>query len=115
MQLRLRLEMAHKAAHHSGARYQKAARWIKQTCSNDPQAVCTCGRTLNQHPLGVNGKPQTWTAGHGIPQSTTWKLWTNTHQPAPPGDWLAPETSRCNKQHATEIARQLAKGFWNHA
>lgn len=104
--------MPSKSPHHSGPRYTKAAAWIRDTCNADPHAVCRCGLTRNQHPPGANGKPQTWTAGHGIDGSTTWQLWTNTRQPAPPGDWLAPEMSRCNMQRGKQRADTNARGFW---
>lgn len=104
--------MANKQAHHSGPRYTQAARWIKTQCNTDSLAVCCdCGLTLSQHPFGVNGKPQTWTAGHTVDGSTTWQLWTRIRTVPPSGDWLAPSASRCNMQRGKQRADALSQGF----
>lgn len=86
-------------AHHQSARYQQHAPRVTRAARATPLAVCNapgCGRTLADHPLGANGKPQRWHAGHTIAGSTTWRPWLDVTVLAPAGDWLAPMLSRCN-------------------
>ena len=83
--------------HHRTPRYQYHAPRITATARRNPRAVCaSCGRTYDQHPLGANGKPQRWQAGHTIAGSHTWQPWYDVEHVPPPGDWLAPTLSRCN-------------------
>lgn len=99
------------ASHHRGARYTRAAKWIKTNATVDPLTVCLeCERTMADHPPGVNGQPQEWTAGHTVDGSSTWQLWTRLHDPPPPGDWLAPEASRCNMAKGKRRADMIAHG-----
>lgn len=82
--------------HHRTARYAHWAPIITRTARNNPNTQCaSCGHTATNHPLGANGKPQRWHAGHTIAGSHTWHPWLHP-QPPPPGDWLAPTMSRCN-------------------
>ena len=83
--------------YHTGRRYKQARAWIQQAAGANPRTLCQkCGRTADQHDTHRNGRAQHWQAGHSINGSTTWQLWTDIEHIAPPGDWLAPEMSRCN-------------------
>jgi hypothetical protein len=93
-------------AHHRGRRYVTESARIRALANANPNAVCwRCGLTLTAHPPHVNGKPQRWTAGHTVDGSRTWQPWRWVDVQPPPGDWLAPEGSRCNV--AAENDRRL--------
>lgn len=83
--------------HHRGARYRQGRRILQAAGRANPAAICwRCGKRLAEHPPHIDGKPQTWQAGHTIDGSTTWQVWPHVTTPPPPGDWLALEASRCN-------------------
>ena len=83
--------------HHADRRYVVEARRLRTIAARNPNTVCwRDGLTLAQHQQRWPDAHLTWTAGHTIDGSQTWRPWHNTTTVPPPGDWLAPEVSRCN-------------------
>lgn len=99
------------ATHHSNPRFRSASKAIRAAANANPLAVCTCGLTLDQHGHGGNNKPQRWTAGHTRSGSNDWEVWTRITVPPPPGDWLTPQTSRCNGRLAAQQTNDKKLGF----
>lgn len=100
------------APHHRDRRYVVQSLALRKLAASTRGAVCwRCGLTLDAHPLGANGKRQRWTAGHTVDSSTTWNLWTNVTRQPPPGDWLAPEASRCNMASSAERTNAMRNGY----
>lgn len=57
---------APKAAHHKGS-YQRRAKRVTDEAYANPFTVCTCGRTLEEHPpTRDRGNPPKWSAGHVV-------------------------------------------------
>ncbi len=71
-----------KGPHHRGTHQVRARRIVEQANANPNTRCGRCNRTLAQHPMGGNGKPQYWTAGH-------------VHAGQINGE-LRPEASTCN-------------------
>ena len=87
---------AHHRNHHTDPRYRRWSPLVRSAAAATPDAVCwRCGLTLAEHERRA-GRRLTWTAGHTVARSMTWRPWLDVTQVPPPGDWLAPEVSTCN-------------------
>ena len=96
------------AAHHATPAYKQGRAMLNALAAqhNDTAVCWRDGLTLNEH----RGAKR-WHAGHTIPGSTTWQLWTNVQRQPPAGDWLALEADRCNLQDAARQTNAKLHGY----
>ena len=87
-----------KPAHHRGSFANDGAK-VRAAANATPLAVCwRDGHTLAAHPPHRNGDPPKWEAGHTI-DGAAGPPWLRVTERPPPGAWLAPEASTCNRSN----------------
>jgi hypothetical protein len=96
-----------KPAHRRGT-YQHNRNRVVATANSTPHAVCwRDGLTLAAHPPHRNGDPAKWEGGHTIDGAVNAPAWLNVTRRPPPGPWIAPEASTCNRSNGAHRTNTL--------